>query len=504
MNPAMPDAQPPAKLFGTLFAAVQERGLFADSKSFADATPKRAIEAIMADFAWLGDDDDALRRFVSANFDLPPTIAPAPSGQPAQPLRDYIRATWASLARAPEPATQGGSALAVGHRHIVPGGRFRELYYWDSYFTLLGLLRDGERALAEGIVDAMTELIETYGYVPNGTRSYYLGRSQPPLYHRMVALLDDRRPAVAARRFATMKREYGWWMRGAGTLAPGGETRRVVMLADGSVLNRYWDPSETPRDESWREDHATARASDRPPGDVWRELRAGAESGWDFSSRWLASADLASIRTTRIVPIDLNALLFGLETALGNSGEGDARDFAARAERRRAAMTRHLWNEAAGYFGDFDLDSGALRAAPTAAAFAPLFTGAATQAQADATARLTRDGFLAPGGLRTSLQRSGQQWDSPNGWAPLQWIAVSGLQKYGHGALAAEIARRWITTVDLAYRSTGLVHEKYDIETQSVGEGGEYAPQVGFGWTSGVTADLIDQGFQASLPCRTI
>jgi alpha,alpha-trehalase len=493
MSRTRPTERTPAELYGPLFARVQESGVLADGKTFVDAVPKRPVDEIMAAFAGLGENDDhKLLKFVSANFTLPAVVAPAMPGDARLPLRDHIRSMWSSLAREPEAGSADSSALPVGHRHVVPGGRFREIYYWDSFFTLLGLVRDGERQLANGIVDALTDLIEDHGHIPNGSRTYYLGRSQPPLFHMMVALLGDARRDIAARRMAAMKREHRWWMDGEADLAPGQAVGRVARLADGSILNRYWDPRETPREESWREDMETAAQSGRPPEQVYRDLRAGAESGWDFSSRWFGGDTLSTIRTTAIAPVDLNAFLFGLETAIAASGDADSDLFAARAESRRSAMSRHLWNEAEGCFGDYDLETGQRRPLPSAAALAPLLTGLATQEQADATARLAEAALLAPGGLRTSLVDSGQQWDRPNGWAPLQWIAVTGLRRYGHEALAQEIARRWIALVDSSYRRTGALHEKYDIESAGIGTGGEYAAQIGFGWTNGVTADLID------------
>lgn len=482
----------PAELYGPLLAAVQERDILSDGKTFVDAVPRRPIADIMADFAALPVGDAELLRFVAANFDLPPSIDPVAPAAPALPLRDYIRATWASLARDPQSGADNSSALPVGHRHVVPGGRFREIYYWDSFFTMLGLVRDGETALAAGIVDAMTDLIEDHGHVPNGTRTYFLGRSQPPLFHMMVQLLDDDRPAVAARRLAAMKREHAWWMDGADNLAPGERRNHVARLADGSLLNRYWDPRGTPRDESWREDVETAVQSGRPRQQVYRDLRAGAESGWDFSSRWLDDEGLSSIRTTGIAPVDLNAFLYGLECAIAASDDDAAADYAERAEQRRSAVQASLWNDAAGCFGDYDLDAGNVRPGITAAALAPLLAGLATPEQAASAARVTRAQLLAPGGLRTTLVRSGQQWDSPNGWAPLQWIAVAGFRRYGFDDLASEIARNWIATVDATYRRTGLLFEKYDVETSAAGGGGEYDLQTGFGWTNGVTSDLMD------------
>lgn len=488
----MPPSPSPADLYGPLLAKVQERAILSDGKTFVDALPKRTVAAIMRDFARLPAGDDALRAFVAANFDLPAASEDPRSCAPARPLRDHIRALWKELARAPDGTPDRGSALPVHHRHVVPGGRFREIYCWDSFFTMLGLVRDGEIELATGIVDAMTDLIEAHGHIPNGTRTYYLGRSQPPLYHMMVELLDDRRPAVAARRHAAMKREHRWWMAGAEGLEPGQAGERVVRLRDGSLLNRYWDPRDTPRDESWREDVATAAQSGRPAEEVYRDLRAGAESGWDFSSRWLDGDALPSIRTTAIAPVDLNAFLFGLETTIANSGDADAGHYARLADERREAMSRHLWNGDAGYFADYDIDKSCRRKPLTAAALAPLLVGAATQEQADATAKAVETGLLAPGGLHTTRARTGQQWDRPNGWAPLQWIAVAGLRRYGHDPLARTIAQRWVGTVEATFARTGLLFEKYDVEATSIGGGGEYRTQTGFGWTNGVTADFID------------
>lgn len=478
----------PADLYGPLLAKVQERAILTDGKTFVDALPKRPAAEIMRDFAALCPGDEALRCFVAANFDLPSVgegTRPA-----ALPLRAHIRAMWRELARAPLHS-DGGSALPVRHCHVVPGGRFSEIYYWDSFFSMLGLVRDGEAELATGIVDAMTDLIEAHGHVPNGTRTYYLGRSQPPLFYMMVGLLDDRRPEVAARRLAAMKREHDWWMAGADSVEPERSHARVVRFAGGHILNRYWDPRDTPRDESWREDVLTAASDARPANEVYRDLRAGAESGWDFSSRWFGGASLPSIRTTKIVPVDLNAFLFGLEMAIATSGDAEVENYAMLADARREAMHHHLWNAEAGHFADTDIDKG-LPGTLTAAALAPLLVGAATQDQADRTAVAVERELLAPGGLHTTLVRSGQQWDRPNGWAPLQWIAVAGLRRYGHHELAGEIARRWVATVEATFARTGLLFEKYDVETMGIGGGGEYQTQTGFGWTNGVTADFID------------
>jgi alpha,alpha-trehalase len=271
-------------------------------------------------------------------------------------------------------------------------------------------------------------------------------------------------------------------------------------MPDGSLLNRYWDARDTPRDESYAEDRATsAAAAPRPAGEVDRDLRAAAESGWDFGSRWLADGrTLSTIHTTDIIPVDLNSLMWNLERsiALRCAELGDqacARDFRHKADVRRATMFKYLWDSRAQRFADYDFKARASTSVISAALLAPLFVGLATPEQAHATARLTQAQLVAPGGLRTSTVRTGQQWDNPNGWAPLQWMAIEGLDRYGEKALARDLALRWLNTVASFYKRTGRMIEKYDVEERAAGGGGEYAVQDGFGWTNGVTAALMDR-----------
>ncbi|MGN6691554.1 MAG: alpha,alpha-trehalase TreA [Sphingopyxis sp.] len=486
----------PAGLFGPLFAAVQERALFPDSKTFADARPRRAPAAILADWkAERPEGRDELRRFVLANFDLPQDWADPPLDQ--RPLAAHIEALWPLLTRAASEPAPGSSELWIPHAYVVPGGRFRELYYWDSYFTMLGLARSGQQQLVENMIANFGSLLDRIGHIPNGTRSYYVSRSHPPFFHLMAALSRDASGEGRRRRLGWMVREHDYWMDGAADLAPGAAARRVVRLADGALLNRYWDDSDRPRDESWREDVAlAAEAEARDAGALWRDLRAAAESGWDFSSRWLADGQsLGSIRTTRLVPADLNALLFGLEQAISAEAEGlgdrgMAADYAVRADARARAIADHLWYEAGGHYVDFDLDSGAPSDRLTAAAAFPLFAGIATSKRASRTASALQR-LLRPGGLMTTQCDSGQQWDAPNGWAPLQWIAITGLRRYGETQLADMIADRWVAMVEAHYAATGQLLEKYDVVACSAGSGGEYGTETGFGWTNGVTLELL-------------
>lgn len=488
------EAQSPADLYGDLFRAVQLGRVFPDGKTFVDAVPRRPRDAIMRDYARTKPTGAALRTFVLANF-----VVPGVNDRGALPMREHIRRLWPMLTRAANRGEAGGSALALPAAYVVPGGRFQELFYWDSYFTMLGLRVDGQQPLVETMLDDFTSLIERYGRIPNGTRTYFLSRSQPPFFALMLDLSTDTDPATRARRLAALRREHAFWMQGARCLEPSDACERVVRMPDGSLLNRYWDDRQTPRDESYAEDVGTARSAGRPPSETYRDLRAGAESGWDFSSRWLADGrTLARIRTTDIVPVDLNSLLWAAETRIAErcAAAGDtacAAEYRSLADRRRSAIDRYLWMPQEARYADWNRRQ--RRPTPTlsAATLYPLFVGHASPTQAGDVARTVRRRLLAPGGLRSTLTVTGQQWDRPNGWAPLQWVAVEGLARNGHEALARDVSRRWLATVDRVYRSTGKMLEKYDVEEAKPGGGGEYPTQDGFGWTNGVTSALLER-----------
>ncbi len=345
----------PSVLFQELYARVEQQRLYADDKTFADATPRRAPAAIMADYrAHPPPTRDGLAAFIAANFIVPSDAAPTAPSVARRSLRDHIADLWPLLTRPPETTPRFGSQLTLARAYVVPGGRFREIYYWDSYFTMLGLVRDGRGDLAADMTDDFADLIDEYGHIPNGTRTYYLSRSQPPVFYLMAGLSGGRRDHLNA-----LRREYAYWMRGAAQLRPGQASANVVRMPDGSLLNRYWDDLDIPRDEAFSTDTALAATARRPARALYRDIRAAAESGWDFSSRWLADGrSLASIETTAIVPVDLNSLLFGLEQAIARrcAGLGDrscAADFGGRARRRGAAISRYLWDPASGRYLDY-------------------------------------------------------------------------------------------------------------------------------------------------------
>nr|WP_315218338.1 alpha,alpha-trehalase TreA [uncultured Duganella sp.] len=484
----------PHELFGPLFEAVQAARIYPDAKTFADAVANEDPQTILAQYRREQPKDAAaLKAFVERYFSLPaPTTVT---------LRQHIASLWPVLTRPPLDPPKWSSALALPANYVVPGGRFREIYYWDSYFTMLGLKADHRSDLVDSMIVDFKSLIERYGFIPNGTRSYYLSRSQPPFFAAMTQLkpLGDR--ADDARVLAALKTEHAFWMRGRGCLpkAGAGACERVARLPDGTILNRYWDAKDSPRDEALGEDVATAREGKRPAPEVYRDLRAAAESGWDFSSRWLDDpARLATIRTTTIAPVDLNSLMYQLEGEIERrcKAAGEAActaQFRRAKEVRATAVQKHLWVAAERRYADFDLVKNAPTTVRSAATLYPLWVGMATQSQADAVAATTKAELLADGGLRTTLVRNGQQWDSPNGWAPLQWVAVDGLARYGHKELAHDIARRWVGTVSRTWAETGKLLEKYDVEERKSGGGGEYPTQDGFGWTNGVTSALLER-----------
>ena len=505
------DFRTPADRYQELFVAVQREHVFADSKTFVDCAPRAEPGVIMAEYrAGCGETGFDLPGFVHRFFEVPRVIPNEYVSTPGQSMAAHIDGLWPVLTRAPRTHPLHGSLLPLPHDYVVPGGRFTELYYWDSYFTMLGLAASGCQALLESMTDNFAYLIDTYGRVPNGTRTYYLSRSQPPVFALMAQLCEQHGGPPMLDYLPQLLREHAFWMEGAEGLAPGQAHRRVVALADGSLLNRYWDDRCTPREESWREDVATAAQSQRPPAEVYRDLRAAAESGWDFSSRWFqepaepgAPAALASIRTTSLLTVDLNALLHRLECTIARlsreSGASAAAEaFEAAAARRLGAIDALLWDPVQGAYFDHDWRLQRRRVALTGATVVPLFTGSASRAQARAVAATVRHRLLAPGGFATTEQASGEQWDRPNGWAPLQWMAAQGFEDYGLAELAQEIRSRWLETAGTVFQHEHKLVEKYALravaaETAHGGGGGEYPLQDGFGWTNGVTRQWLEQ-----------
>ena len=396
------------------------------------------------------------------------------------------------------------SLLPLPHRYVVPGGRFREIYYWDSYFTMLGLEESGRHDLVADMVKNFAWLIDHYGHIPNGNRTYYLSRSQPPFFAAMVELLAEREgvAALSPNSCRALSREYEFWMDGAEGARPGRRTGASCGCADGTMLNRYWDDRDTPREESYREDVETASASGRPAAEVYRNLRAAAESGWDFSSRWLADGKDARDDPHR------RDRCRSTSTACCTTLEHDPRrglphdrqtprrwwriDRRARAS-AAGAIHRHLWNPEAGVFDDYLWKRAAPHAAHlSAATLYPLFFGIANAAQASDVAaaverrllraRRPRDDDRPHRANNGTLRMAGRRCSgSPS----------EGSNRYGYGELPARSRERWIGENIAVYRATGKLVEKYDVSGDDAARGGEYPLQDGFGWTNGVLRRLL-------------
>ena len=268
---------------------------------------------------------------------------------------------------------------------------------------------------------------------------------------------------------------------------------RYFMETDHNVrgLARYYDTANTPRVEMYGTDLGWQHHTEAHP-DFFRDLRAACESGWDFSSRWLTDpADLGTIRTTQLWSIDLNCLLLRVEEILAQA-TGHTR-YTKAANLRRTAISQRFFDKDLGYFCDVQIADGKTVPVTTAAGMFALYAGAATPIQAARAAAHMETHLLESGGLLTTNITSGQQWDAPNGWAPLQWIAIQGLRRYGLHDLAETLRTRWLATCDTLFKASGKFVEKYNVVDPLAGSGGgEYALQDGFGWSNGVYLDLLE------------
>ena len=493
----------PDRLYHALFYAAQSSRVLGDSKKFVDAIPKRPPNIIMACYLKeLQQGTLDLAAFIHHHFDHGDNVEKKANTAQNHPLRDHIELLWDTLTRPADNPDAPTSLIALPKPYIVPGGRFREIHYWDSYFTMLGLAVSGRIQTIEHMVENFAYLLDSIGFIPNGNRTYFCSRSQPPFFSLMVELLAlvKADQSILVKYLPQLSKEYAFWMSGAERLAPDKPVHRRVIKIGESYLNRYWDDSDQPRQESYLEDVEQALNTSTPPENLYRDIRAACESGWDFSSRWFLDGNkLSSIGTTKIVPVDLNALLYNLESTLAKASDlaGNAKDSAFyhhRAASRAELINAIFFDQISGIYMDVLLPDYKLRGLPTLASMYPLFCNIATVEQANSTARVIKERFLQPGGWVTTLNDTGQQWDAPNGWAPLQWITYLGLRQYGFNDDAEEGARRWVTTNSAIYERTGKLVEKYDVV--NVGElarGGEYILQDGFGWTNGVLLRLLEE-----------
>jgi alpha,alpha-trehalase len=495
----MKSKKSPDELLGELFGDVQSQGIYPDGKTFVDLVPRKRIRSIKEEYKLLKTDPNFdLREFVSRHFtDLAQTVH---KKEPfiindTDTTEEHITRLWAYLER--QNRVDRGSLIALPHKYIVPGGRFNEQFYWDSYFIMLGLAAQDEWKKVEDMVKNCAYMIRKYGYIPTANRTYFLSRSQPPFFVLMVQLLAEHKGKRVLRDYLPhLLIEYRFWMKGRSKLEETEHNayRRVVQMSDKSLLNRYYDNKVTARPESLREDTETAFASDKRIRDrLFLHLRAAAESGWDFSSRWLSDPnDLKTIHTADLIPVDLNSLMYMMEETIADGYNSllhplQTRRFKKVAARRKDAINKYLWNEDKHFYMDYNFHHQKNSEVFSLAGVFPLYAGIAGEAEAASVAQMIEREFLKPGGVVTTLIENGQQWDSPNGWAPLQWVTIKGLRNYGYDELADTIAGRWLQLNDDVFEKTHRMVEKYNVMGGSgLGGGGEYVLQDGFGWTNGV------------------
>ncbi|KAF1787138.1 Glycoside hydrolase, family 37, conserved site [Phytophthora cactorum] len=567
---------------GELLHEVQMHQLFPDSKHFVDMPIKAtsSVDDVLTQFQELKASFDnkttgtvwkaQLAAFVDHNFD-PPGAELAPvtppdykEGEIPHKIRDItderlrgwameLHKLWKVLARVPA-STSADQTSRSSFLHslpidavpddalarqfngenvlVVPGGRFRESYYWDSYWIVQGLLVSGLRQTARGVVNHLLEYVAEFGFVPNGGRVYYLTRSQPPLLSdmvRVVAKLEDGNGTDDASAWdlqylrvavPLLEREYDFWMHrgdhGHAVEVTGSSSSQSE--SETFVLNRYVAHAGEPRPESYREDVSTASSVFSSQSDaadkklLYNEIIAAAESGWDFSSRWFGDySTLPTIRTSQVIPVELNAILHRVEINLANFHEllGNpiaSTRFRDAAKTRVKAMDAVLWSESDGCWKDYLLDSREHSPVVSMSNYSPLWGGAFDASDSSRLERivesLERSGLVQEGGIQTTTSVTGQQWDAPNAWPPLQDIVIEGLQAAGTAtsrALAKSLVQRWVKAGFVAWQKTGLMFEKYNAQQLGgVGDGGEYTPQFGFGWSNGVILTFLTK-YQAQL-----
>ena len=381
-------------------------------------------------------------------------------------LKKYIDEYWNQAAVSTKTSRWGNARNLVMHigriplpyPTVSPNHEYfaGTQYYWDSYFTIIGLLDGGKKEAAKAMVDNLMFLFRKFGFMPARNTIMSFGRTQPPLFTRMV-----------------------WEVYEAGA-------------ADDSWLDKAMEIAQQEYHQSWqnkrRLDAESGLSRYRPW--LFKKLLTTYESGWDVSSRF-------ALGKTTLLPVDLNCLLYVYESDIEKwhklRGHAElASKWREAVRRREAAISTYFWDDGSGFFYDFDQNEDSREELMTLAGFFPLWCGAATKSQAEAC-RSKIKVFLQPYGLATTEKMAWKhrQWDYPNGWPPLHLIVVEGLKRYGFNEEAADICSRWLSLNESVYKKTGRVWEKYDVVRGRKGKRGRYPTQEGFSWTNGVYLRLL-------------
>jgi alpha,alpha-trehalase len=424
---------------------------------------------------------------------------------------------------APELITEHGLLYLPG-RYVVPGGRFNELYGWDSYFISLGLLRDGRHGLAQSIADQFIYEVSHYGTVLNCNRTYCLMRSHPPFLGRLVLAVFEESGDTAWLRAALpmVERYHAYWVSTPQFLPAlglsryhalgGGPAPEVVGGERDAEGRTHYERvclalRDHPQPEPWFSE-VYDRTTNSLTDSGYTNDRTVRESGFDLTNRF----GLCGLDARSYAPVCLNTLLWQLEKDVAQvrkvceAAPESIAHWEALADARRARMTELFWDEEAGLFHDWNLRTGSRSRYAYATTFWPMWAGWADQEQARRVAGKV-PAFLAPGGLLTSLEVTGCQWDAPFTWAPLVHMAVRGLDRYGFTSEADEIAHRFLALTFAEYDRTGQFFEKYDAADRTSDVSGKIlfgypTNEPGFGWTNAVVADLLAR--QAGTPADTL
>ena len=433
--------------------------------------------------------------------------------------------------------------LYLPSKYVVPGGRFNEMYGWDSYFIIRGLVRDNRIELARGMVENFFFEIEHYGAVLNANRTYYLTRSQPPFLTSMILAVYEAQKAAGHEDRAWLEKAYGYAARDYSLWT------REPHLAGSTGLSRYYDFGNGPAPESLKDEtgHLTqvaayflahpgggrgylaptkngdasqasvgplfglqvcettttmARSDCASAGsaalstDYYKGDRAMRESGYDISFRF----GPFGAATHHYAPVCLNSLLYKTEEDLALMSDmlgrkKEAADWRKRADDRKERIQTYLWDAKRGLYFDYDFEKQLQSSYEYVTTFLPMWTGIATPEQARAIMKNLAV-FEKPGGLVMSPFESGAQWDYPYAWAPNQLLADEGIRRYGFKDDADRVSYEFLSTVAENFRRDGTIREKYNAVTRSSETqvtAGYHMNIVGFGWTNGVFLALLNQ-----------
>uniref|UniRef100_A0A0M3JQS4 Trehalase n=1 Tax=Anisakis simplex TaxID=6269 RepID=A0A0M3JQS4_ANISI len=511
-----------------LLRAVNIHSIFNDSKTFVDMPmkqdPKHVLDEFNKRFPQMTAERierDDLIAFLNEFFSPPGTEledCELSDWQPYPPdlmaisdktLRKFaldLNQIWKMLCRKVKPDLKNSdrhSLIYVPNEFVVPGGRFREYYYWDAYWIIKGLLACGMNVTTKSMLENLASVVDRYGFVPNGGRVYYLERSQPPFLSSMVYEYFEKTHDIDFLRdiLPALAKEFHFW-----------QTNRTVSVIGLNQSNytvyRYRTNSNVPRPESYREDITVAK---QLPAEaralLYQNIASSAESGWDFSTRWFADGEtLASVQTTSIVPVDLNAimclnmdLLKYFYRTVGNFSE--SKKYNRMKNDFMYAMQYVFYNDTHGAWFDYNIETLKHNTKFYASIALPLFGDCYQLLNMAKSERIykfmSKSGvFDYPSGVPTSLIDSGQQWDFPNGWSPLNHMIIEGLRKSLNPEMqeqAFKLAQKWVHGNYKVFEATGHMWEKYDVigTVPKPGVGGEYSVQPGFGWSNGAILDLL-------------